>query len=212
MLDTLGYAEAGFFESRPRAATCRQGEPTAVTTASDLQLLSRVAGGDDGAFAALYDRYAARVLGFLVKLLRVRADADDVLQDTFYQVWSKAREYEPSRASPQSWLFLLARSRAIDLLRRRKRQEESVTPKTRAAPADPAVLFEEKDAGMRLRDALGKLTDQQRSAIQLAFYGGLTHEEVAARQSVPLGTVKTRIRLGMQRLRSLLAEKETVLS
>jgi RNA polymerase sigma-70 factor (ECF subfamily) len=183
-----------------------------VTTVSDHQLLSRVAGGDDAAFAALYDRYADRVLGFLVKLLRVRADADDVLQDTFYQVWVKARDYEPSRSSPQSWLFLLARSRAVDLLRRRRRREEGVSPTPPTAPADPAAAFEAKDAGLRLRDALTKLTDEQRSAIQLAFYGGLTHEEVAARQAVPLGTVKTRIRLGMQRLRGLLAEKETVYS
>jgi RNA polymerase sigma-70 factor (ECF subfamily) len=210
MVELLHYSGAGFFERQTRAVTCRQGDPTAVTTVSDQQLLSRVAGGDDGAFAALYDRYAARVLGFLVKLLRVRADADDVLQDTFCQVWSKAREYEPSRSSPQSWLFLLARSRAVDQLRRRKRQEDSAAPPPQAAPPDPAVVFEEKDAGARLRDALAKLTDEQRSAIQLAFYGGLTHEEVAARQSVPLGTVKTRIRLGMQRLRGLLSEKETV--
>jgi RNA polymerase sigma-70 factor (ECF subfamily) len=104
----------------------------------------------------------------------------------------------------------LARSRALDFLRRRRRQAEKPAPPQATQPADPAALLEEKDTGRQVREALGQLNEDQRSAIVLAFYSGLTHEEVAARQAAPLGTVKTRIRLGMQRLRSLLTEKATV--
>lgn len=177
-------------------------------TETDQQLLSRIAAGDEAAFAVLYDRYAARVLGFLMRLLRRRADAEDVLQETFWQVWSKAADFRASRANPLSWLFLLARSRAIDSLRRRRRQDELPSPRP-ASPPDPAAVVEEQETGSRVRAALATLPEEQRDSILLAFYGGLTHEELAARQRAPLGTVKTRIRLGMQRLRGILAEKVT---
>lgn len=178
--------------------------------ATDQQLLSRVAGGDEAAFAALYDRYAARVLGFLVRLLRRRSDAEDVLQETFLQVWSKAADFQAARANPLSWLFLLARSRALDLLRRRRLQETLPAARADEVVHDPAEHLEALETGLQVRAALAQLPEEQRTSILLAFYGGLTHEELAARQAAPLGTVKTRIRLGMQRLRSLLEEKVMV--
>jgi RNA polymerase sigma-70 factor (ECF subfamily) len=174
---------------------------------TDQDLLHAIAQGEPSAFAALYDRYASRVLGFLVRLLKRRSDAEDVLQETFLQVWSKAKDFQAARSAPLSWLFLLARSRALDLLRRRWRQEELPTPTPKGASADPAELFEVNETKGQLRAALEQLPEEQRTSIQLAFYGGLTHEELAASQCTPLGTVKTRIRLGMQRLRGILTEK-----
>jgi RNA polymerase sigma-70 factor (ECF subfamily) len=173
---------------------------------SDLHLLSRIASGDAGAFAAFYDRHAPVVLGLLVKMLGRRADAEDVLQETFWQVWRQAARYDPARSSPQGWLVLLARSRALDSLRRRRPAGEAPDAADRAADADPAHGLEQGEQARLVETALARLPEEQRRAIRLAFFGGLTHEQVAEQLAVPLGTAKTRIRLGMQRLRGLLAD------
>lgn len=176
----------------------------------DFLLVRRIAAQDQTAFAAFYERYAARVLGLLVKLLPTQDDAEDVLQDTFWQVWRQAERYEPLRSSPQGWLFLLARSRAIDLLRRkaaRPMEAEAPEPAQRQDPWLPLMLQELRQ---EVRSALQMLPDEQRTALCLAFYRGLTHEETAQRLNLPLGTVKTRIRLGMRRLRTLLGEPTEV--
>jgi RNA polymerase sigma-70 factor (ECF subfamily) len=171
---------------------------------SDQHLVSRIAEGDTDAFAAFYDRHVAAVFGLLLKLLGQRNDAEDVLQETFYQVWSRARQYDPARSDPRVWLLLIARSRALDHLRRRRIPAGTPGDGALVCECDPAQLLEQLEAAQGLREALTRLPEEQRSAICLAFYGGLTHEEVARSQAVALGTVKTRIRLGMQRLRRLL--------
>jgi RNA polymerase sigma-70 factor, ECF subfamily len=176
----------------------------------DEQLMSRVAAGDEAAFAELYDRHAARVLGFLVRMLGRQDDAEDVLQETFWQVWKQAGDFDPSRASAKGWLYLLARSRATDLLRRRRREPAQLDAETPSPTAAPLEGLEAQDDGRALADALTRLTPEQRLAIQEAFYGGLTYEEVARRASLPVGTVKTRIRTGMQRLRDILKEPTAV--
>ena len=171
----------------------------------DRELLTRIAGGDRAAFVEFYDRHAPRVLGLLVKWVRRRADAEDLLQEVFWQVWSRAGQYDATRSPPEVWLLLIARSRALDHLRIRRpvAEVEEYEPATCEAPSEG---FERVEAEGCLRDALQRLPQDQSEAIRLAFLAGLTHSEIAGRLKVPLGTVKTRIRLGMNRLRDILQE------
>jgi RNA polymerase sigma-70 factor (ECF subfamily) len=173
---------------------------------SDQQLVSRIASGDRGAFAEFYDRHAPAVLGLLVRLLGQRADADDVLQDAFLQVWRRAPQYDAGRSTPLGWLILIARSRALDYLRRRRPPNAPAPETADVALADPADGLQWRETAGCVRAALKQLPKEQRSAIGLAFFAGLSHEQVARRLGVPLGTAKTRIRLGIQRLRALLDE------
>lgn len=171
-------------------------------------LLTRVARGRDRtAFAAVYDRLAPRVYGFLLKLLGNRPDADDVLQETFLQVWNQAERFDPTRASPDGWVLMIARSRAGDRLRKRAASklvaEGANEPSTTAHPGERAEVA---DDARRVSAALARIPPEQRDLIRLAFYDGLTHEQIARTLGLPLGTVKTRIRLGMMRLRDLCAE------
>jgi RNA polymerase sigma-70 factor (ECF subfamily) len=178
-----------------------------MTITSDEHLLNHIASGDRAAFAEFYDRQAPRVLALLLRLLGQRGDAEDVLQEVFWQVWSRAHQYDAGRSTPQAWLVLLARSRALDLLRRRNGVPRAFPPNA-AAAGDAASALENGELAQQLRDALSNLSEEQRSAITLAFYAGLTHEQIALRQAIPVGTVKTRIRLGMQRLRNALNHEE----
>ncbi|MBX9788711.1 MAG: sigma-70 family RNA polymerase sigma factor [Pirellulales bacterium] len=178
---------------------------------TDTQMLDRIAHGDQQAFAAFYDRHAPRVFGLLMRWLRVRVDAEDALQEIFWQVWRSAKQYDPARAAPEAWLVLLARSRSVDLLRRRRRTALPMNP-IEAESVDPLARLAFEEATAQVQTALGQLPREQRDAICLAFFDGQTHEQVARNQAVPLGTAKTRILLGMKRLRALLhAEKQVVL-
>jgi RNA polymerase sigma-70 factor (ECF subfamily) len=177
-----------------------------VMNSTDVQLLSRIAAGDQQAFGEFYDRQSSLVLGLLVRLLGNRADADDALQDVFWQVWRSAGQYDSQRASPKAWLCLIARSRATDRLRRRARQPARSVAEP-VAFADPAQNLEQSESAVHVREALGELPEAQRSAICLAFYGGRSYDAVAREQQVPVGTIKTRIRLGMQQLRGILRRK-----
>jgi RNA polymerase sigma-70 factor (ECF subfamily) len=172
---------------------------------TDHHLLDRIAAGDDAAFADFYDRHAPRVLGSLLRLLGQRDDAEDVLQETFWQVWSRAGQYDPGRSTPGVWLFLIARSRALDRLRQQRPRGEG-TPQEPVTLAEPLESMERKETSQQVRAALAQLPDEQCRAITLAFFGGLTYEQVAQRLAVPVGTAKTRIRLGMRRLRHLLGD------
>ncbi len=178
---------------------------------TDTQMLDRIAHGDQQAFAAFYDRHAPRVFGLLMRWLHVRVDAEDALQEIFWQVWRSAKQYDTARAAPEAWLVLLARSRSVDLLRRRRRTSSSTTP-TEAETVDPLARLTFDEATAQVQAALGQLPREQRDAICMAFLNGHTHEQVARQQAVPLGTAKTRILLGMKRLRALLhAEKQVTL-
>jgi RNA polymerase sigma-70 factor (ECF subfamily) len=171
---------------------------------TDLDLLGRVAARDRAAFAALYDRYAPRAFGLILKLVRNRTDAEDVLQEAFLQVWNQAGRFDPGRASADVWVLLIARSRAVDRLRRRTVVTTDEVPDA-GRTEEPAAGLVRREEGDRVRAALGHLPAEQRDPICLAFFHGLTHEQIAARLSLPLGTVKTRIRLGMARLRDRFA-------
>jgi RNA polymerase sigma-70 factor (ECF subfamily) len=170
------------------------------------ELLARMAAGDASALGTLFDRYGGRVLGLLVKYVRRREDAEDLLQGTFYEVWNRAAAFDAGRSRFDSWLLLIARSRALDHLRKRRHDAEPLDPPGPVFDPDPTGEAERTERGERLHDALRRLPEDQRRPIELAFFSGLTHEQIARQLASPLGTVKTRIRLGMSRLRGMLQE------
>ena len=177
---------------------------TAMMQAADEQLLVRVGVGDSSAFEELYDRYAGRLLALLMRLLKDHRDADDVLQETFWQVWRTAASYDAARANPVAWLLLIARSRAIDALRRQSRKPLQQLSHEPSTGQDPVRDLQTLELGDRVRNALARLGDDQRQVIQLSYYGGMSHQEIADELSIPLGTAKTRIRQGMLKLREML--------
>jgi RNA polymerase sigma-70 factor (ECF subfamily) len=175
----------------------------------DDALLRAVTARDKSAFQQLYTRHSPMLFGLAVKILGDRVEAEDVLQETFVQMWKTAATFDDQRGKPLAWFIMLTRSRAIDRLRSRKtrsRLADSVGKDesqiaTATTPADDAVASE---AQQTVRDALGKLPEDQRVPIEMAYFGGLTQFEIAQKLSQPLGTVKTRIRAGMTRLREQL--------
>lgn len=178
----------------------------------DVELLRAIVDGDEQALAALYDRYRLILFGLILRILHSQSEAEDVLQEVFLQVWQRAGNFDEARGRPFTWLVTLARSRAIDRLRSlgsRDRaaneagREAEITEQTRDA-VDDAIRSEQ---GELVRGALGELPDEQRRALMLAYFEGLTQTEIAERLGAPLGTVKTRMRSGMIKLRELLDQK-----
>lgn len=177
-----------------------------ATAGADL--IRQMADGDQAAFARFYDRYAPLVFALIVRIVRERAEAADVLQEVFWEAWRGASGYDPERGSPEAWLVTRARSRAIDRVRALRRRGETfaapVDEALAAAPADPAGDPAQRAAERgAVRSALERLPEPQREVIELAYYGGLTQTEIAERLKQPLGTVKTRIRLALERLRQV---------
>ena len=184
------------------------GLPGAI--AADHAALERMARGDHEALAELYDRHARLVYSLALRILRDQSDAEDIVQDVFSQAWRQAARYESSRGNVIAWLLNLARSRAIDRLRSRRARPDSATVEPMpielpdlAQPIDEQVASSHEAA--RIRAAVDELSVLQRVAIELAFYEGLTHVEIAERLELPLGTVKTRIRQGLLKLKERLA-------
>jgi RNA polymerase sigma-70 factor, ECF subfamily len=173
---------------------------------TDQELLSMMSAGDSSAFEVFFDRYSNRVLGLLVKFVRRREDAEDLLQATFCEVWRRAPSFDPSRSRCDFWLLLIARSRALDYLRSRRPAAELTAVLEPATDHDLTGGLERVEASDRLHEALRRLPEEQRRAIELAFFAGLTHEQIAGKLEAPLGTIKTRIRLGMNRLRDSLRD------
>lgn len=172
-----------------------------------VELIREMAAGDRAAFARFYDRYAPMAYALISRIVREPADAAEVLQDVFWEAWVGARTYDPNRGSAEAWIVV--RARAIDRVRSvRKRVEVFGAPLTDALP--PARPEPGGDVAVRVADrvtvksALDNLPDAQREVIELAYWNGLTQTEIADRLKQPLGTVKTRIRLGLERLRELL--------
>jgi RNA polymerase sigma-70 factor, ECF subfamily len=192
--------------------------PTGVTpegVSQDSDLVRAIAEGDSEALGALYDRHGSAVMGLCLRILGVRADAEEVLSDVFLQVWEQAERYEPSRGNVIGWLLTVARSRAIDRLRSVGRRERVVAGSDDpAGAADRAATGSSargeqgpyRDASLgeqraRVEAALGALEPAQRRAVELSFFEDLSHSEIAQKLGEPLGTVKSRIRQGLIRLR-----------
>jgi RNA polymerase sigma-70 factor (ECF subfamily) len=173
--------------------------------------LGDVARGDSNALTQLYDEGAATLLGLALRMMREKADAEEIILDVFEQVWRTAHSFDPSRGSVWRWLTLLVRSRAVDRLRsaaaKRGRDRISLAEDRDLASQDPLPdrisIFSQERA--LIRSALELLPNEQRKAVELAYYSGLTHVEIASELGVPLGTIKTRIRGAMEKLRIALA-------
>ena len=176
---------------------------------ADLELVERIRQGDQAALDLLYRRFSAPVYSLVWKILQNAEEAEDVALDVFWQVWRQADRYDPARGAPPAWIFTLARSRAIDRLRARSRREDRTVsiddPDLRIDPLDenasPDQIVSFRQSRDAVRAAMTKLSTVQREAVELAFLKGLTHVEIAERLDQPLGTVKTRIRQGLIRLR-----------
>lgn len=171
-----------------------------------LALIGRVARGDQAALATLYDETSSVVHGLAVKILRDESAAEDVTLDVYMQAFRQASSYDPERGSPLAWLLTLARSRAIDRFRadapRRMRERPLDTVETApATTADPAESTLAGESRRAVRTALAALAPEQRRAIELAYYTGMSQSEIAEALGQPLGTIKTRIRTGMLALR-----------
>jgi RNA polymerase sigma-70 factor (ECF subfamily) len=183
--------------------------------AADEAAARVMAAGDHAGLAELYDRHGGAVFSLAVRILGDAGEAEDVTQEVFTQVWRQAGRFDASRGSVPAWLLTIARSRAIDRLRARRAQGDRAAPDAiekvesggRAAErvAAPELELIEREQVLRVRQALERLPLPQRVAIELAYYEGLTQAEIAARLQEPLGTVKTRIRLGLLKLRDVLA-------
>jgi RNA polymerase sigma-70 factor (ECF subfamily) len=184
-----------------------------IQEASDLDLMARVASLDRAAFGQIYDRYAGLLFSVALRVLRHDKDAEDVVQEVFVQIWNKAASYDSSLGQPSSWFITMVRHRAIDRLRSLRRHYEVVHEISEAPDlesADSTAWLPEVEGAERsivVRSALQKLPAEQREAIEFAFFGGLTHEEIATRLQQPLGTIKARIRRGLLKLRDSLEER-----
>jgi RNA polymerase sigma-70 factor (ECF subfamily) len=188
----------------------RSGRGWTEDRAGDHAALARMARGEGDAVAELYDRHARPIYSLALRILGDTTEAEDIVQEVFSQAWRQAARYSASRGAVAAWLMTLARSRAIDRLRAKRARPGDVSDERVAGqlvdagpPADSLVLSSEQVA--RVRAALDELPLLQRAAIELAYYEGLTHAEIADRLEQPLGTVKTRIRLAMLKLRDVLA-------
>jgi RNA polymerase sigma-70 factor (ECF subfamily) len=181
--------------------------------AEHRELAAALARGDKTALARLYDLLAKPLYSLALRITNDSAEAQDIVQDVFLQLWNKAADYDPARGSYFSWAATLTRNRALDRVRIRQRRNEIV--QASASDIQPAGQ-EEFDSGDSLwlrekatavRNALGALPPEQKGAIELAFFGGLTQQEIAAQLGEPLGTVKARIRRGLLRLRECLSTR-----
>jgi RNA polymerase sigma-70 factor (ECF subfamily) len=188
-----------------------EGNPQAMEL-SDEELMARVAARDSAAFGLLYDRHAAVVLGIAVKIVGDRAVGEEVLQEAFWRLWTQAATFDPAKGPLRAWLFSIARRQALDVLRRQSvrpaaARDDSEARRLETAPApddDVPLAAEQAIAAAQLRGALSELSAEQKRVLELAYFGGLTRQEIAQVTGTPLGTVHTRARLGLQALRAKL--------
>ena len=187
-------SSAGREEAEPRDRT-------------DERVLEAVGRGDHDALGELYDRYGRLAYGLAFRILRDRTLAEDAVQEAFLAVWRSADAYKRERAKPSTWILTVVHRRAVDLVRkeeRRRGEPLEAAPEPAAGPADEDAAL--RDRRVAVQAALTALPGDQRQALELAYYGGLTQSELAERLGVPLGTVKSRMFAGLGRLRELLAE------
>jgi RNA polymerase sigma-70 factor (ECF subfamily) len=182
------------------------------TNAEDVALIRRMCDADETALGALYDRWMRSLYSLVFHLLKDADEAEDVVEETFWQAWRKASTYEPSRGAVSTWLLTIGRRRALDRLRaKERRREESMTEEGRnladlaSGALDPQQAAEGSERRAHILAALRELPNEQREALELGYFEGLSQTEIAEVTGQPLGTVKTRMRLAMQKLREPLS-------
>ncbi len=170
--------------------------------ATDAALIQKIVQRDESALAALYDRYAALLSSLLNRILRNTQASEEILQDVFFQLWRNAAQFDPARGSLPGWLAVIARNRAISRLRRHDPSDcEELLETTVVVPSNLENAVAQQQMLGRIKSALENLPTEQRAAIELAYFEGLTHSEIASRTGDPLGTVKTRIRTAVESLK-----------
>jgi RNA polymerase sigma-70 factor (ECF subfamily) len=171
---------------------------------SDAQLVRRVAGGDADALRMLYEQYGRLVYSFAHRYTNDATLSEEATQDTFVSLWRKAAGFDPTRAKLSTWLFVVARNRAIELGRQKSRRPElRAEPELDGAAPDPSTLVADADAAQRVAEAMAELPEDQLEVIRLSFFDGLSHSEIAEVIGIPLGTVKGRMRLALERMRAV---------
>lgn len=184
--------------------------PTRTTDGSatdDAAVIRRIADGDETALAVLYDRWLQPVYSIVVHLLKDADEAEDVVEETFWQIWQRAASYDATRGTARTWILTICRSRALDRLRSKQRQREDANADInilRDSAPDPSADAEGAERRTLVFNAMEELPYDQRRALELAYFRGLSQSEVADFLDEPLGTIKTRMRLGMQKLRDKL--------
>ena len=180
--------------------------------APERAIVERMAAGDGEALRELYDMHSRAVYSLALRILRVQSDAEDIVQDVFVQAWRQAARYDATRGTVAGWLLMQARSRSIDRLRARQARPEQTEDERRADPPDSSagadIQIVRSEQARRVRQALEDLPRLQRTALELAYYEGLTHVQIAEQLEQPLGTIKTRIRQGLLKLRQALGAGE----
>jgi len=185
-----------------------------VSQVSDIALLQAIARGDEAALARLYDQYRVILFGLLVRILNSREEAEDVLQEVFLQVWRRAGDYDEQRGKPFTWLVTLTRSRAIDRLRALGSRQRLATSAAQEQPEEASDALKETYRSEQreiVQRALADLPEEQRRTLLLAYFEGLTQTEIAAKLNAPLGTVKTRMRSALTKLRETLGTQTGLL-
>jgi RNA polymerase sigma-70 factor (ECF subfamily) len=180
----------------------------------DSALVERIMAGEEDALSALYDRYAGMLYAMLVRILKDTSAAEEVLQDLFLQLWRGASRFDASRGSLPAWLLVIGRNRALSRLRRRERREILEDPEEFSLEAVPFAGDLEDEAWrmqlmQKLRSAMATLPPEQKEALELAYFEGMTQTEIAARTGSPLGTVKSRVRAAMQSLKQFFDDGTT---
>lgn len=186
---------------------------TEVPKEESIGLLRKIASGDRAAFSRFYDLFAPFVFSFALRLLRNRADAEDLLQEVFVQVWRQAAQYDKGRGAPEAWISVMTKNRAIDKmrsLRSRERGTDSFRNDVERREGETEGRDGAKiDARLIAETSLSRIPPDERKALEMAYFDGLTQTEIAEKLGAPLGTVKTRIRSGLKRLRALVGEENT---
>lgn len=175
-----------------------------IGTPSDAALVSAIRTGDESAMATLYDRYSSIVYAVALRVLTDTGAAEDVLQEVFMQLWRNPSSFDANRGSLGAWLSVITRNRAIDLLRKR-RSESDIEDVIVSVEPDLASEAERARALQKVRGVLGSMPPAQKSALEMAFFEGLSHTEIANKTGEPLGTIKTRIRSGLLTIRKAFA-------
>lgn len=181
------------------------------SNADDVALMRRIVDADETALGALYDRWVRSLYSLVLHLLKDPDEAEDVVEETFWQAWRKADSYEPSRGAVSTWLLTIGRRKALDRLRARKRSREDLIGSDRSfadipsTEPDPSIDVEGAELRENVRSALNELPPEQKEVLELGYFNGLSQSEIADVTGQPLGTVKTRMRLAMQKLREPLS-------